>query len=248
MSMVRITLSQPAWNRLQRLTVGRHQSIDTTVEQAIVHYDDAMVWSTFHEHLAAMRSESVRYAAYGKTDPEQAGHEGREWTWLGRSIAMDTIDHTGTHGFDFLFGTWRIENRRLVGRLIGSEEWETFIAYGTCRPILGGISNIDDFHPEDGGWAGYEGATFRLFDPHRDEWSIYSTDNVLCVLLPPVVGRFVDGTGEFLGDDVLDGRPVWVRFRWTSMTATTAHWEQAFSGDGGETWETNWSMDFTRIS
>jgi hypothetical protein len=23
-------------------------------------------------------------------------------------------------------------------------------------------------------------------------------------------------------------------------------WEQAFSGDGGETWETNWIMEFTR--
>jgi hypothetical protein len=26
----------------------------------------------------------------------------------------------------------------------------------------------------------------------------------------------------------------------------TPRWEQAFSEDGGETWETNWVMDFAR--
>jgi hypothetical protein len=27
-----------------------------------------------------------------------------------------------------------------------------------------------------------------------------------------------------------------------------ARWEQAFSEDGGRTWETNWIMDYTRIA
>jgi hypothetical protein len=36
-----------------------------------------------------------------------------------------------------------------------------------------------------------------------------------------------------------------VRFLWTGVTTKTPHWEQAFSDDAGETWETNWLMDFT---
>ena len=37
-----------------------------------------------------------------------------------------------------------------------------------------------------------------------------------------------------------------VRFVWSKITANSAHWEQAFSADGGATWETNWHMDFAR--
>jgi hypothetical protein len=33
---------------------------------------------------------------------------------------------------------------------------------------------------------------------------------------------------------------------WTSAGPDAARWEQAFSADGGKTWETNWIMDFTR--
>jgi hypothetical protein len=39
-----------------------------------------------------------------------------------------------------------------------------------------------------------------------------------------------------------------VRFIWSGISETTAHWEQAFSIEGGQTWETNWVMDSTRVS
>ena len=39
--------------------------------------------------------------------------------------------------------------------------------------------------------------------------------------------------------------PIRVRFIWSGVTTPTPRWEQAFSDDGGETWETNWVMDFT---
>jgi hypothetical protein len=37
-----------------------------------------------------------------------------------------------------------------------------------------------------------------------------------------------------------------VRFTWSGAATPTPRWEQAFSGDEGATWETNWIMDFTR--
>jgi hypothetical protein len=37
-----------------------------------------------------------------------------------------------------------------------------------------------------------------------------------------------------------------VRFTWSGITTPTLRWEQAFSDDGGETWETNWIMEITR--
>jgi hypothetical protein len=153
---------------------------------------------------------------------------------------------TGAHDFDFLHGSWRIANERLVSRLTDSNEWERFEAEGTCRPILGGIGNIDSFRPLSGEWLGFEGAALRIFNPRSELWSISWADNVLCGLTPPVVGRFTDGEGEFFGDDVHEGTPVRVRFWWTNTTGPTPHWVQAFSADGGATWEKNWTMAFSR--
>jgi hypothetical protein len=45
---------------------------------------------------------------------------------------------------------------------------------------------------------------------------------------------------------VAGGRPILVRFTWSRVMTRTPRWEQSFSADGGETWERNWIMDFTR--
>jgi len=149
------------------------------------------------------------------------------------------------HDFDFLWGTWDIANERLVERLAGSDAWERFEARGECWPILGGAGNVDTFVPVNNP-SGYQGASVRVYDPAAEQWSIYWADNVRGQLFPPVFGRFVDGVGEFLGDDEHAGLPVLARFLWSGITVTTARWEQAFSVDGGETWETNWIMSFSR--
>ena len=39
-----------------------------------------------------------------------------------------------------------------------------------------------------------------------------------------------------------------VLYVWEAVTAGSAHWSQAFSYDDGETWETNWTMAFTRTA
>ncbi len=161
------------------------------------------------------------------------------------SETQRTLD--ASHDFDFCFGGWRIENRRLVARLQACTEWETFHATGHARPILGGIGNIDNFVPE--GWRpGFLGMTLRLFNPNDQQWSIYWASNQTGTLEPPVIGGFEDGVGIFEGDDHHDGRPVRTRFIWSGITSDSAHWEQALSEDGGRTWETNWIMRFTRIA
>lgn len=53
--------------------------------------------------------------------------------------------------------------------------------------------------------------------------------------------------GSFYCDDTFRGKPIRVPFTWSQIAPTSAHWEQAFSPDGGKTWETNWRMDFARV-
>jgi hypothetical protein len=158
--------------------------------------------------------------------------------------------HTGhARDFDFLLGRWRVRNRRLVGRLEGSTRWEAFEASHEAQPWLGGRGNIDRF--EAPRWRpSFIGQTIRLFDPATRQWSIYWVDSQRCTLDPPVVGGFdVEGgaVGLFEGKDSLAGAPIDVRFIWTRHAEHGGpRWEQAFSGDGGASWETNWVMDFER--
>ena len=84
----------------------------------------------------------------------------------------------------------------------------------------------------------------RVFDPATKLWSIWWIDGRHPHLEPPVHGR-LEGVGTFEGDDVFEGRPIRVRFLWSGISARSARWEQAFSADGGATWEVNWVMRFT---
>jgi hypothetical protein len=146
--------------------------------------------------------------------------------------------------FDFWFGSWDVRNRWLRRRLAGSDDWEEFDATVVARPLLDGVGNEDEFRTDHAG--GFIGMSFRFFDPERRRWSIYWADSRRPGELdPPVFGTFSGDVGLFEGEDVYRGRPILVRFTWTGVTTPTPRWEQAFSDDGGRTWETNWVMDFT---
>lgn len=153
----------------------------------------------------------------------------------------------GRHDFHFLHGTWNVANNRLKERLAGSTEWEQFSATTWIRPLLGGSGQIEEMTWDANGQAAY-GVTLRVWDPATDQWSLHWVDSGSGRLFPPMVGSFgVDGVGIFVGMDMCGGKSVLSRFVWSGISETTARWEQAFSGDGGVTWETNWVMEFVRV-
>jgi hypothetical protein len=144
--------------------------------------------------------------------------------------------------FDFFIGSWNVVNRRLTN-LLGGDEWETFPATTTCQSIFNGGGNTEEIIFST---LGSRGFTLRLFDVERKEWSIYWSNSHTGLLFPPVVGTFVDERGDFYGDDTHDGKSIKAHFIWSDITPTSARWEQEFSADGGQTWESNWVMEFTR--
>lgn len=147
--------------------------------------------------------------------------------------------------FDFLHGDWNVRHRKLARRLEDCRDWIEFPGTMHARPILDGQGNIDDnvLNAPDGRTTA---ATLRVFDPARDGWSIHWLDIRRATFDPPLIGHFTDGVGIFFGDDTHDSRPIRIRFYWTPLTIDSARWEQAFSADRGTTWETNWTMEFTR--
>ncbi len=160
-------------------------------------------------------------------------------------MTADTSENDGRRDFDFWMGRWTVRNRRLKERLKGSTEWEEFEATCVARPLLDGVGNEDEFR---GDFKGpFIGMSFRFFDVARKRWAIYWADNRHGTLEPPVFGTFSGSVGHFEGDDVFDGKPIRVRFLWTRVDTPAPRWEQAFSTDGGKTWETNWIMDMAHL-
>jgi hypothetical protein len=147
--------------------------------------------------------------------------------------------------WDFLVGSWKVRNRRLQKRLAGSTQWEEFNSTLVNRSVLGGFGNVGDNLFEAAGGS-YRGLSVRAFNRETREWLSWWLDARKPVFGEPVRGRFVDGVGTLMGDDTFNGRPIKVRSQWSRVTPRSMHWEQAFSADGGATWETNWVSDFER--
>jgi hypothetical protein len=151
-----------------------------------------------------------------------------------------------TSDFDILLGSWKIQNRYLKGRLQGSQEWIEFSGRSEVRPLLNGLGNVDRFIATRDGQP-LEGMHLRLLNPTTAEWSLYWADTSKPgILQPPMTGKFQDGCGEFFGEDEVQGRKVLSRYRWEFFNTDSPNWEQAFSPDEGKSWETNWTMRFTR--
>jgi len=158
---------------------------------------------------------------------------------------MKQSEHDGRTDFDFFIGRWKAHSRRLRERLKGSTNWEEIEGEAVVRKVLGGMGNIDEITMEREG-VRLEGLTLRLYNPESRQWSMYWASGVDGILQPPVIGSFVDGCGEFYSQEFFEGRSIFVRFICSNITETSCRWEQAFSTDGGKTWETNWIADLTR--
>jgi len=155
-------------------------------------------------------------------------------------------DHS--HDFDFLVGKWNIHHWRLKDRLAGSHEWIEFEGTSELWLTLGGHGTVDENYIGLPGGP-YRAVGIRAYDPKTQTWAIWWLDERdPRKIEPPVFGNIENGEGTFEGDDTFNGRPIKVRFVWSKITANSAHWEQAFSPDGGKTWETNWRMELKRAS
>jgi hypothetical protein len=149
--------------------------------------------------------------------------------------------------FDFLFGRWDVAHRKLRDTVDPAcTDWLELT--GTCEawPLLGTGGHVDRLVvPGPPGSEPFEGSTLRLLDPATDLWSIHwCSTRGMGRLDPPVVGRFAGDVGRFTGAEVIDGRPVLIRFTWHRRESP--RWQQEFSYDAGATWAVNWTMDFAR--
>jgi hypothetical protein len=152
----------------------------------------------------------------------------------------------GAHDFDFHFGTWKTHLWRLQQPLSGSSTWVEYEGISVVHKVWNGRASL--FELEVDGPAGHiKGVGLRLYNPQSHQWSLNWANSKDGTLNQPMIGQFKDGRGAFFDQESFNGRTIFARNSFSDITPNSSRFEQAFSTDGGKTWETNWVMTFTRV-
>lgn len=152
----------------------------------------------------------------------------------------------GRHDFDFEFGSWTTHLSRRLKPLTGSTTWVEYDGTSVVRKVWNGAANLGELELD--GPAGHiEGLSLRLYNPQSGQWGISFSNSAGGTLGPAMIGSFKDGRGEFYDQEMFNDRSIFVRFIFSDITANTFKLEQAFSDDGGKTWEANWIATFKRV-
>jgi len=166
---------------------------------------------------------------------------------IAQSAPQKPASHDGQRDFDFEIGSWKTHVRRLVHPLSGSNEWVEYDGTSVVRKIWDGAGNMVELRIA--GPAGkIDGVSLQLYNPQSRQWSLNYASRSGGTLSPPNVGEFKNGRGEFYDQETFNGRAILVRFIISDIKPNSIHFEQAFSDDGGKTWEVNWIADDTRIA
>jgi hypothetical protein len=161
------------------------------------------------------------------------------------SIAHAAAPRDGQHDFDFEIGSWKTHLSRLSHPLTGSSTWVDYEGTTSVRKVWNGRANLVELEAD--GPAGHiEALSLRLYNPDSRQWSLNFANSSSGTPGPPTIGEFKHGRGEFYDQETLNGRSILVRFIISDIIPTSCRFEQAFSDDGGKTWEVNWIATDTR--
>ena len=152
----------------------------------------------------------------------------------------------GQHDFDWQLGSWNVRTKRLQHPLTGSTTWTEADGKVVVHPIWNGRANLAEVTSK-GPSGKLEFLALRLFNPKTRQWSMNFANSDSGELSAPLVGGFKDGYGEFYDYEPVNDRMTLVRLNLWDGKGGASRAEQAFSVNGGQTWETNWITTATRI-
>ncbi len=218
----------------------------------------------FDQEAFKGRSILVRYV-WSRITPQSAHFEqsfsddiGKSWetNWITDQKRISEAEFTASlpkndvatsHDFDFQIGRWKTHLQRLVHPLTGSKTWVEYDGVTTVSKVWDGRANLVEL-TADGPTGHFEGLNLRLYHPESQQWSLHFANAADGSVTEPSYGGFRDGRGEFYDQEMLNGKAILVRFVISNITPSSVRFEQAFSDDGGRTWEVNWIATDTRIS
>ena len=163
------------------------------------------------------------------------------------TAAETAATRDGAKDFHWEIGTWTTNVKVRRNPLSGTAaDWAEYHGTSVVKPLLDGHANFVELSVS-GPRGKIEGGSLRLYNPKARQWSLNYASVGGGVLTAPVFGGFGDdGRGAFYGQDTLDGRTILVRFIVKRISPNEARFEQAYSIDGGQSWEDNWIAVDTR--
>jgi len=162
------------------------------------------------------------------------------------SLQRPPTERDGSHDFDFEIGAWKTHLSRLQRPLTGSTTWLEYEGTTVVRKVWNGRANLVELEVD--GPAGHiEALSLRLYNPQSRQWSLNFSNSSSGTMSQPSIGEFKNGRGEFFNQETFNGRSIFVRFVISNITPNSCRFEQAFSDDGGKTWEVNWIATDTRV-
>jgi hypothetical protein len=167
---------------------------------------------------------------------------------LAQQNSAQPAQRDGQHDFDWDIGTWKAHMRRLLHPLTGSTTWVEYNGTDVVRKVWDGRANLGEVELD--GPAGHlELLTLRLYNPQTHQWSINIASSAAGTMSPPAIGEFTNGHGEFFDTEPSgpNGRTILVRLGISDITPNSARFDQAFSADGGKTWEINLMVTETLV-
>jgi len=153
----------------------------------------------------------------------------------------------GRHDFDFSVGKWKTHISQLIHPLSHFNDWVKLEGDVTIRSIGDGKGFLEEIEVKNPS-GNFNAITLFLYDPKAGQWSETFTNLGSGVPEAPKIGEFKDGVAEMYATTTFNGRAILVRGKWSDITANTHTYEEAFSEDGGKTWETNLIANEERVS
>ena len=191
--------------------------------------------------------------AFGQTSPDGTTHAtpaqspqaAQATSGAGEAAVAKYRD--GQRDFDFNIGSWKTHIRRLLHPLTGSNTWVELNGTVVVRKVWGGRASLEEIEA-DGPTGHFEGTTLFLYNPQSHQWSQTFASSDDGTLGQPSIGEFKQGRGELFDQETFNGRTILVRGTWSDIKPNSHRFEQAFSDDGGKTWEPNFIANLTRES
>jgi hypothetical protein len=153
----------------------------------------------------------------------------------------------GQHDFDFNLGVWKTHVARILHPLTETVTWAEYDGTSVVSKVWDGRASLIELEVD--GPAGHiEGLGLRLYNPRSRQWSLNWASGADGEFGEPTIGQFEKGRGEFADQELFNGKSILSRNVFSEISPDFSRFEQAFSEDGGHSWQTNWIMTFTRIS
>jgi hypothetical protein len=153
----------------------------------------------------------------------------------------------GSRDFDWEVGLWNTHLKVLRQNPDGTTTWVTYEGTSNVISIWNCRADMVQLEADGPGGRHVSAINLRMYDKATHQWNLNFANIEAAEFGVPTIGEFHNGVGMFYDQEPLGGRVVFVRGVWSGITATSAHFVQSISDDGGKTWKANWIADDTRM-